>query len=341
MRLGRTAAIVALATAAAGVGAADVSAAPNLASKPRVVVVLDPGGCPNRDTLQLCEGIKRAVRATGVPVRIVTPTFRDDLADFLALLARQRYEAIVLFGLYYQPAVTAVAKRYPHVPFYVMDAPRSDVPNAPSNVQGIVLQAREAAFLAGWLAAKLEARRPGPDVVGVVGGFRVPGVATFVDGFTIGAKRAAPRAKVLVSYSNDFVDPAKCEALARRQIAQGAGTIFNVAGACGLGTLRAAAEAGVWAVGVDTDQASLGPHVLTSVLKSFEAGFTEVLRQVKTGRLRGGRDTTLTMRDGAAGLGKISAKVPASLVAQLKELERRIVTGRLRVPPLVTPSAIG
>lgn len=341
MRRGLTAASLALVVGAA-VGAADVSASEARAAKARVAVVLDPGGCPTRDTLRLCEGIKRAVRATGVPVRVVTPTFRDDLADFLALLARQRYGAIVVFGLYYEPAVAAVARRYPNVPFYVMDAPRSHVPNAPSNVQGIVLQAREAAFLAGWLAAKLEARRPGPDVVGVVGGLKgVAGVETFVDGFTVGATRASPRAKVLVSYSNDFGDPTKCAALARRQITQGAGTVFNVAGACGLGTMRAAADAGVWAVGVDTDQAFLGPHVLTSVLKSFEAGFTEVLTQVKTGRLRLGRNTTLTMRDRAAGLGKISPGVPPSLVAQLKELERRIVTGRLRVPPLVTPSAVG
>ena len=338
MRLGLTAAVFAL---AAGV-AADVSASEARAAKPRVAVVLDPGGCPTRDTLRLCEGIERAVHATGVPVRILSPTYRDDLADFLALLAQQRYDAVVLFGLYYQPAVAAVARRYPTVPFYVMDGPRAHVPGAPSNVQGIVLQAREAAFLAGWLAAELETRRRGPDVLGVVGGVRgVAGVATFVDGFTIGAKRAAPRARVLVSYSNDFIDPTKCAALARRQIAQGAGTIFNVAGACGLGAMRAAADAGVWAVGVDTDQAFLGRHVLTSVLKSFEAGFTEVLTQVKTGRLRGGRDTTLTMRDGAAGLGKISARVPPALVAQLKELERRIVTGRLRVPPLVSPGAVG
>jgi basic membrane protein A len=339
MRLGLTAGALAMLF---GIASADVSATQALTPKPRVAVVLDPGGCPTRDTLRLCEGIERAVRTTGVPVRVVTPTYRDDLADFLALLARQDYEAVVVFGLYYEPAVAAVARRYPNVPFYVMDAPRSHVPNAPSNVQGIVLQAREAAFLAGWLAAKLEARRPGPDVLGVIGGLKgVAGVTTFVDGFTVGAERAAPRAKVLVSYSNDFIDGAKCAALARRQIAQGAGTVFNVAGACGLGAMKAAADAGVWAVGVDTDQSFLGPHVLTSVLKSYEAGFTEVLMQVKEGRLRRGRDTTLTMRDGAAGLGKLSARVPPSLVAQLKALERRIVTGRLRVPPLVTSDVGG
>jgi basic membrane protein A len=337
MRLGLAAAGIAVATACVIGTATSAATAP----EPQVAIVLDVGGCPDTDTLALCEGIRRAMRRTGVHARIVSPTLREDLADFLSLIARQRYAAVVLFGLYYNPQVSAVARRYPKVPFIVMDAPRADVPNAPPNVQGEVLQAREAAFLAGWLAAKLEQRRPGPDAVGVVGGFKSPGVTTFVDGFVVGARQAAPGVKVIVDYSNDFVDKNKCAALARRQIARGAGTVFNVAGACGLGTMRAAADAGIWAIGVDSDQSFLGPHVLTSVLKSFEAGFVDVFTRVKTGRLRTGRDTTLTMRDGAAGLGVISPRVPRSLVTQVRRLERRIVTGNLRVPPAPSSSHVG
>jgi basic membrane protein A len=327
MRLGLAAAGIAV--AAACVSGAVASAASQ--SEPQVAVVLDAGGCPDTDTLELCEGIRRAIRRTGVRARIVSPTFRESLADFLALIARQRYDAVVLFGLYYDPQVSAVARRYPKVPFVVMDAPREDVPNAPPNVGGEVLQAREAAFLAGWLAAKLEQRRPGPDIVGAVGGQPVPGVATFMDGYIAGARRAAPRVKVLVDYSDDFVDQGKCAALARRQIARGAGTVFNVAGACGLGAMQAAADAGIWAIGVDSDQSFLGHHILTSVLKSFEAGFVDVFSRVKTGRLRTGRNTVLTMRDGAAGLGAISPEVPRTLVTQLRHLERQIITGKLRV----------
>jgi len=205
------------------------------------------------------------------------------------------------------------------------------VKNPPPNVSGLLLQAREAAFLAGWLAAKLEQRRPGPDVVGVVGGFEVPPVTDFVDGFAAGARRASPRVKVLVDYSDDFVDRTKCAALARRQIARGAGAVFNVAGGCGLGAMRAAGDAGIWAVGVDSDQSFLGPHVLTSVLKRYEAGFEDVFNRVKTGKPRTGRDTTLTIRDGAAGLGRISPRVPRPLVMQLHRLERQLTTGSLRV----------
>ena len=327
MRLGLAAAGIAVAAACVTGGATTAAAD----SEARVAVVLDIGGCQDTATLKLCEGLRGAMRRTGVQARIVSPTFRESLADFIGLIARQHYDAVLLFGLYYDPQIAAVARRYPKVPFVLIDASRADMPKAPPNVAGEVLQTREAAFLAGWLAAKLEQRRPGPDVVGAVGGFKVPGVTTFLDGFAAGARHAAPGVKVLVRYSNDFVDRTKCAALARRQIARGAGVVFNVAGACGLGTMQAASDAGVWAIGVDSDQSFLGPHVLTSVLKRYEAAFVDVFNRVKAGRLRPGRDTTLTMRDGAAGLGRISPRVPHDLVTQLRHLQRQIVTGKIRV----------
>jgi basic membrane protein A and related proteins len=327
MRLGLAAAGIAVA-AAWVTGAATTGAA---RSEPRVAVVIGVGGCPGTATLRLCEGVRSATRRTGVQARIMSPTFRESPVDFLSLIAQQHYDAVVLFGLASAPQAAAVARRYPKVAFVVMDASRADLPKAPPNVAGEVLQTREAAFLAGWLAAKLEQRRPGPDVVGAVGGFPVPGVTASVDGFAAGARHAAPGVKVLVDYSYDFVDPSKCAALAGRQIARGAGTVFNVAEACGLGTMQAAADGGVWAIGVASDQSFLGPHVLTSVLKSYEAGFVDVFSRVKGRTLRTGEDTTLTIRDGAAGLGRISPRVPNDLVTELGRLQRQIITGTLRV----------
>jgi basic membrane protein A len=213
-----------------------------------------------------------------------------------------------------------------------MDGSRTDVRGRPRNVQGIVFRTSEVAFLAGWLAGKLEQRRPGRNVVGVVGGLDIPSVRDFVVGFRAGARRAAPGVDVLVDYSGDFVDSSKCAAIARRQVARGAGTLFNVAGECGLGTMQVAADSGVWAVGEDTDQSSLGPHVLTSVLRYFDTGFAAVLRQVIAGRVATGHDTVLGLPEGAVGLGRISPRVPRSIVAGLDDVRSDIVAGRIPVP---------
>ena len=243
-----------------------------------------------------------------------------------------------MWSLSYNPALRAVATRFPGTNFVVLDGSRTDVRSRPRNVQGIVFRASEAAFLAGWLAGKLEQRRPGRDVVGVVGGWNVRAVRDFVVGFRAGARRAAPGVEVMVDYSGDFVDASKCAAIARRQVARGAGTLFNVAAACGLGTMQVAADSGVWAVGVDSDQSSLGPHVLTSVLKRFDTGFAAVLGQVKEARVAKGRDTVLGLRQGAVGLGRISTRVPRPLVAGLENVRRDILAGRIRVPSVYAPA---
>jgi basic membrane protein A len=328
-RLRRALLVAAVVAASLGTGAV---ASTVESAQPRVVVVLDQGGCPDAHTLRLCEGFARASRLTGVAGHIITPTVREDLADVLGLLARQAYGAIIAFSLSYSPALSAVAARYPRTHFVVMDGSRTDVRGRPRNVQGVVFRTSEAAFLAGWLAAKLEQRRHGRDVVGVVGGANVPAVRDFVVGFRAGARRAAPGVEVLVDYSGDFVDASKCAAIARRQVARGAGTLFNVAGECGLGTMQVAADSDVWGVGVDIDQSFLGTHVLTSVLRRFDTGFAAVLEQVKAGRVVTGRDTVLGLPEGAVGLGRISPRVPRSLRARLDGVRRDVLAGRIPVP---------
>lgn len=279
----------------------------------------------------LCPPARRALRQVGLDGRIISPDYREDMVDTLALLARQGYDLIVVdWGG--TEAVADVAPRYPATRFALVDIAHGDVKGRPRNAQGIVLRTNEAAFLAGWLAARLEQRRPGRDVVGAVGGISIPQVDDFIVGFRAGARLASKRVTVLTGYSDDFADPSRCEAVARRQIARGAGVVFNVAGSCGLGTLRAAEEAGVWGIGVDVDQSSLGPHVLTSVVKGYDAAFVRLFRAVRDDTLRTGGTTVLKLRDGGSGLGRISPKVPAALRRELAGIRERILRGEIRVP---------
>lgn len=324
---------VVVASVALSGSAADARSESGDATKPRVVFVHERGfGCRTAFERLLCDGFVAAVKRTGVEGRIINPTLRENSVDTLTVLARQRYDLVIVFGFGYYEALGQVARAQPKARFAIMDAPLANIPGRQRNVEGVVFRTSEAAYLAGWLAASLERRRPGPDVLGVVAGVKLPSVDDYVLGFRAGALRASPRAKVFVEYSNDFADATKCGAIARRQIARGAGVVFNVASDCGFGTLEAAKEAGIWGVGVDTDQAFLGPHILTSVVKQYGAGFLRLLRQVRAGRIPTGRDTVLTLGDAAVGLGKISGRVPRSLRLELDRLERRVARGEIRVP---------
>ena len=275
---------------------------------------------------------RRDGAGTGVQARIVSPTFRESLADFIGLIARQHYDAVLLFGLHDDPQIVpAVARRYPKVPFVLIDASRADMPKAPPNVAGEVLQTREAAFLAGWLAAKLEQRRPGPDVVGAVGGFKVPGVTTFLDGFAAGARHAAPGVEVPCPLLRRLRRPYEVRGprapsdrtRSRRRLQRRR-------------RLRARDHASRLRRGRLGDRRRQRPVVPRPVRPDQRPQElrSRLRRRVQPGqgrRLRPGRDTTLTVRDGAAGLGHISPRVPHDLVTQLRHLQRQIVTGKIRV----------
>jgi basic membrane protein A len=299
--------------------------------RPSVVLVTFP--CTEGNFI--CQPFRRALRRTGVEGRIVSPDIREDPVGTLSLLA-QGGDNLVIVDHNWFGTLATVAPRFPQTRFGFLDGPLDLVRGRPRNVAAVELRVNEAAYLAGWLAARLERGRPGPDVVGAVGGVALPPVDDFIAGFQAGARAASPRARVLIDYSDDFTDATKCAAIARSQIARGAGTVFNVAGACGLGTLRAARRAGVWGVGVDSDQSFLGPHILTSVVKGYEAGLMVFLRGVRDGTLRTGTTRTLTMRTGSARLGRISPRVPAALRVELARVRSRLLRGQIEVPAAVS-----
>ena len=86
-----------------------------------------------------------------------------------------------------------------------------------------------------------------------------------------------PDTEVLVGFSQDFVDQAKCKEIALGQIAKGSQVVFQVGGT-GLGALDAAKEKGKWGIGVDRDQSDLGAHILTSAVKRVDTSVFETLK---------------------------------------------------------------
>jgi basic membrane protein A len=278
-------------------------------------------------------GLQRAVRELGVKGKAVVPSPRQTsyLAGF-AYLARQKYGLIVGLGFLEAADLDTAALKFPGNKFAIVDASLNGLKHRPRNVLGTHFKTEEADYLAGYLAALMEMRRPGKDVIGSVGGFKIPTVDAFIAGYQAGAKKADPGITVLNGYANDFLKQAKCKAVAQQQITAGAGVIFQVADICGLGALAAAEEKHVWGIGVDIDQSSLGPHILTSVLKHWDIEVYDTVQALVRGRLRGGHDIVWDLANGAVGLGRISSSVPQRFLRDVDRLRARIVAGNIHVP---------
>ena len=60
------------------------------------------------------------------------------------------------------------------------------------------------------------------------------------------------------------------------------------------------------AIGVDADQAYLGPQVMTSALKKVDVAVFDSIKAVQDGAFKGGTDVIFELTNNGVGLGKIS-----------------------------------
>ncbi len=108
----------------------------------------------------------------------------------------------------------------------------------PPNVAIIEIRPRDAAYLAGWLAGRMERLRRGPDAVGAVGGYPIPPVDEFIVRVPRGraarhAGRPRPDRLLAQLHRPDGVRGRSPSDRSRRA----PGCVFDVAGGCGPGTL--------------------------------------------------------------------------------------------------------
>jgi basic membrane protein A len=297
-------------------------------------VVSDVGRFNDRGFNQLAlAGCRRAVRELDTSCRALESRSTSDYVPNFARLVRDGSGLAIATGFLLADATKAAAQRFPESRFAIVDysvaAPPFD--GAHANVLGLTFRTNENSYLIGCLAA-LMADRDGGNAISAVGGIKLPTVDIFIAAYRAGAQECVPGMRTLVDYSQDFVDQAKCKELALTQIDRGSKVVFQVAGGCGLGALDAANERDVWGVGVDLDQAFLGPHILTSAVKRVDVAVFDAIRAATEGDFEGGTDRVFDLENGGVAVGEISSEVPQEFLDRMDELEDRILTGDVGPP---------
>jgi len=190
-------------------------------------------------------------------------------------MAERGANPIVVLGFANASTLEVVAPDYPDTMFAIVDS----VVDQP-NVKSIVFSEHEGSFLVGMIAGlKSES-----GTVGFVGGMDVPLIRKFACGYAQGVMAANPDATVISSMTGTtptaWNDPVKGGELAKAQVSQGADVIYAAAGGTGVGILQAAADEGVFSIGVDSNQNFMHPgSVLTSMLKRVDNAVYEVFSE--------------------------------------------------------------
>jgi basic membrane protein A and related proteins len=324
--------VLAAAALAACVVSGVGSAAP--AKTLKIGLVTDIGGLHDRGFNQLSyEGLLRAEKKLGVSGRVLLSKQNSDYVPNLSALARQGYDLVIAVGFLMTDAVDAVGPKFPNTKFAIIDVDQTTLKHKPKNVRGILFREQEGGYLIGYLAGLVTKQQGGKQVVGVVGGIKIPPVDRFAGGYKAGAKAANPAVKVLVGYSQDFVAQGKCKEIALNHIAAGSQVEFADAGACGLGVHDAAKEKGIWSLGGDADQAYLGPEILSSELKKVDVAVYNSIASAKNGSFKGGGNSIFTAANGGIGIGKISPKVPRAIVAKVLAVKKSLAAGKIKNIP--------
>ena len=256
------------------------------AAEVKPAVIYDLGGKFDKSFNEgVFNGATRFTKETGIKFRDLEIQNEAQREQVLRTFAKDGFSPIIMPGFAWETALKKVAPEYPKTNFGIID----DVVDLP-NVQSMIFRADEASFLVGVIAS--ETTKTGK--VGFVGGMDIPLISAFECGYAQGVKYASDGKQQVIANMTGTTpaawnDPVKGGELAKSQIDRGADIVYAAAGSTGQGVLKAAADAGKFGIGVDSNQNGLFPgHVLTSMLKRVDVATYNTFTDAKNGQLKSG-----------------------------------------------------
>lgn len=287
------------------------------------------------------EGIQQAEKDLGAQVEYIESLAAQDYAKNIATFGDQGYDVIVTVGPALSEATIAAAATYTETDFIGVDQFQAEIQ---AGLAGLNFAEDQAGFLVGAMAAMISKSNK---IGAVCGTDAVPPTWRFGEGYKAGAAFADQfkgiATEVLVVYHSDVdlhessADPEWGAATASSLIDQGADTIFGCGGTAGEGAIMAAAEAGVYAIGADTDQyfaiPEAAPRLLSSATKLIAPSVFELIKLSKEDRFPGGN--YLGHVDYAP-FHDLEKEVPAPIKKMMEQIKAGLLDGSIKTNvPLV------
>jgi basic membrane protein A len=311
-------------------------AAAALAADIKPAVVYDLGGKFDKSFNEgAYNGATKFSKETGVPFRDLEIQNESQREQVLRKFAKDGYSPIMMTGFAWETALKKVAPEFPNTKFGIID----DVVDLP-NVQSIVFKEHEGSFIVGLIAA--DTSKTGK--VGFVGGMDIPLISKFQCGYAQGVKYASGgKDEVFANMTGTtpaaWNDPVKGGELAKSQIDRGADIVYAAAGATGQGVLKAAADAGKFGIGVDSDQNGLFPgKVLTSMLKHVDNATYKSFMDAKNGTWKPGIEA-LGIKEGGVdyALDQYNKDlITPEVKAKADQAKADIISGKIQVHDYMT-----
>jgi basic membrane protein A len=268
------------------------------------------------------DGLKQAEKELGAQIALT-----DNLqpAGFEAAMrdyASQGYNLVIGHSFGFGDSAKAITNDFPNTFFTINTGAVADTRIASFN-----LQDQQNGYLTGALAALVSKT----DVIGILGGLDYPSVIKEINGYVDGAKAIKPNIKILVGYVGSWDDPAKAQELAKSMIEQKADVLSHKAGGSGVGVIKAAEAAGVWAINDVASCMETAPKAcLTSTDLRFDHVVFNTVKLYADKKLEG-KLYNWGIVDDAVDIGPINSAVSKDIVDKVMALRQQIVDGKLVV----------
>jgi basic membrane protein A len=306
-----------------------------------VGLVTDSGKIEDQSINQSAwEGVQQAEKDLGAHVEYIETGDAQEYAKNIATFGDQGYDVIVTVGHALRESTAAAAATYPETDFIGVDQFQMEVIDG---LVGVNFAEDQAGFLVGAMAAMMSKSNK---IGAVCGTDAVPAMWRFGEGYKAGAAFAdqfrGNTTDVRVMYHSDvdldqaFTDPAWGAATAMSMVEEGADAIFSCGGMTGNGAITAAAEAGVYAIGADTDQyltlPEAAPRLLSSALKLIAPSVFELIKLSKEGQFPSGN---YFGKIGYAPFHDLEQEVPEAVKQMMEQIRAGLLDGSIKtnVPP--------
>jgi basic membrane protein A and related proteins len=225
------------------------------------------------------QGLLRIRDSLGLAVSHVEARTPAEQSEALRSYAAQGYDLVFAHGFEFQDPAERISREYPRTVFIVTSGRR-----ARGNVSPLIFRLEEASYLSGMIAGGLTRS----NVLGFIGGIKLPPIEAAYEGWVNGARSVNPKVRSRQVYLNSFDDVAAGREAALALIAAGADMFHHNADAAGLGLFQAVKDhPGVYVFGANADQSKLAPgHVPGSAVIDLPRAFVLVASEVRAGRFR-------------------------------------------------------
>ena len=297
------------------------------AQKIKVGMVTDIGGVNDKSFNQTSwEGLQQLAKDDpSFEVKYLESKTDADYQTNINTFIDEKYDLIICVGYMLADATKEAALANPNQKFAIIDdATCADLPN----VACLMFAQEQASYLVGLVAGSVTKSK----TVGYVQGMVSDTMNLFAIGYISGVLAACPDATVLQFNANKFDDVAGGQTAAKNMITKGADVIYHAAGGTGIGVIQACDEEGIWAIGVDTDQASQAPdHVITSAMKRVDVASQDIAKAVKNGSFKAGVHKYDLSNEGVD-LAPTRTHIPEDVLKLVEQAKADIIAGKLVVP---------